>query len=48
MNKEESKVNFDLSTLKLSELVNVYTEINEFVDFLNESKIVQEEDDADE
>jgi hypothetical protein len=43
MNKEENKVNFDLSTLSLSELIKVFEDINEFLQFLDEKKIVQEE-----
>lgn len=43
MKKEENKVNFDLSTLKLSELIQVYGEITNFLEFLDETKIAQEE-----
>lgn len=43
MNKEEKKVNFDISTLSLSELIKVYEDITNFLDFLDEKKIVQEE-----
>jgi hypothetical protein len=43
MSKEENKVNFDLSTLTLSELIKVYEDITSFVQFLDEKKIVQEE-----
>jgi hypothetical protein len=43
MKKEENKVNFDLSTLSLSELIKVYEDINNFSLFLDEKKIVQEE-----
>lgn len=42
MSKEENKVNFDLSTLKLSELIKVYEDINSFLQFLEEKKIIQE------
>lgn len=44
MSKEEnSKVDFDLSTLSLEDLIKVYEEITSFVKFLDESKIVEEE-----
>ena len=36
---EEKKVNFDLSTLTLEELIQVYEDINVFLDYLEESKI---------
>ena len=42
-NKEENKVNFDLSTLTLEELVEVYDNIKIFIDYLEESKIEIEE-----
>ena len=40
---EENKINFDLSTLTLEELVEVYENIEIFLDFLEESKIETEE-----
>lgn len=43
MAKEENKVNFDMSTLSLSELIKVYEDINNFIQFLDEKKIVEEE-----
>lgn len=43
MKKNENKIDFDLSTLELEELIKVYENINDFLQFLNESKIVQEE-----
>ncbi len=43
MKKEESKVNFDMSTLTLSELIKVYENITGFIEFLNEKKIVPEQ-----
>ena len=43
MNKEETKVNFDLSTLSLKELITVYEDIVNFIQFLDEKKIVVEE-----
>ena len=43
MAKEEKKVNFDMSTLKLSELLRVYEDINGFLQFLGDKKIVEEE-----
>lgn len=42
MNKEENKVNFDLSTLSLSELIKVYDDITGFLQFLDDKKIVEE------
>ena len=44
MKKEENKVNFDLSTLSLSELIKVYEDITDFLQFLDEKKIVMEEE----
>lgn len=43
MNKEENKVNFDVSTLSLSELIKAYEDIKKFIDFLEEKKIVDKE-----
>ena len=43
MTKENSKVDFDLSTLSLEELIEVYENINNFLDYLDESKIEVEE-----
>lgn len=43
MTKDENTVAFDLSTLNLQELIKVYEEISNFIQFLDESKIVQEE-----
>ena len=40
---EENKINFDLSTLTLEELVEVYENIEIFLDYLEESKISFEE-----
>jgi len=44
MNKEETKVNFDLSTLSLNELIKAYEDIVDFIQFLDEKKIVVEEE----
>ena len=41
--KEETKVDFDLSALTLEQLIEVYEDINVFIDYLNESKIELEE-----
>ena len=47
--KEENKVNFDLSTLTLEELVEVYEDINVFIDYLEETKLeIEEEKDKEE
>ena len=43
MNFDDYKVEFDLSTLNLKELVEVYSNITDFINFLEESKIVLEE-----
>lgn len=43
MSKEENKVDFDLSTLSLEDLIKVYEEITGFLKTLEESKIVEEE-----
>ena len=43
MKKEENKVDFDLSVLKLEELIKVYEKIDNFIKFLNDKKIVIEE-----
>ena len=42
MEKNDKKVDFDLSALSLKELIQVYEEMNEFMDFLNSSKIEEE------
>ena len=43
MTKEHNKVDFDLSVLKLDELIKVYEDIENFIKFLNDKKIVIEE-----
>jgi len=43
MKLDEEKVQFDLSTLSLQELVEVYKNITDFLDFLQENKIVLED-----
>lgn len=42
MKKEENKVDFDLSALTLNELIQVYENITDFLQFLNENKVVEE------
>ncbi len=42
MTKE--KTDFDLSQLSLDELIKVYKNIEEFLDFLEEAKVSEEED----
>ena len=46
MNKEEKKVDFDLSLLTLNELVNLYDNVTNFLSYLSETKIeeTKEED----
>ena len=39
MNFDDQKVEFDLSTLNLQELVEVYENITDFLDFLKENKM---------
>lgn len=39
MKKDNNKVNFDLSVLTLEQLIEVYEKINEFLVYLDESKI---------
>lgn len=43
MKKEENKVDFDLSVLKLDELIKVYEDVENFIKFLNDKKIIIEE-----
>ena len=43
MNYDNNTVQFDLSTLSLQELVEVYKNITDFLDFLQENKITLEE-----
>lgn len=46
--KDENKVDFDLSTLSLEELIKVYESVEEFIEFLNDNKIEIEEKSEDE
>lgn len=39
MKKEEKKVEFDLSVLNLKELIDVYENITDFLQYLEEQKI---------
>lgn len=39
----DEKTNFDISSLSLKELVEVYETINSFLDFLDESKVEEGE-----
>lgn len=48
MEKKDNKVDFDLSTLTLQELIKVYEEMEEFLKTLDESKIVIEEKEEEE
>lgn len=48
MKKKEEKVGFDLSNLSLQELIEVYNNIEEFMQYLDENKIeVDDEKDDD-
>lgn len=41
---QNEKVDFDLSILSLKDLINVYHDISNFIQFLDENKIELEED----
>ena len=43
MKKEENKVDFDLSVLKLEELIKVYDNVENFIKYLKDKKIDMEE-----
>ncbi len=43
MNKEGNKIDFDLSVLSFFDLIKVYEDIVNFLEFLEEKKIVEEE-----
>ncbi len=43
----DEKVDFDLSLLTLEDLIDVYNKIEEFIEELNGSKIVPEEEKGD-
>lgn len=44
MSKKGNKIDFDLSVLSLSELIKLYEQIENFMDFLSERKIVETEE----
>ncbi|MBQ8132713.1 MAG: hypothetical protein IJ193_09500 [Bacilli bacterium] len=44
---EEEKVGFDLSTLSLQELINTYKNITDFIQYLDDNKIIVEEKEND-
>ena len=48
MRKKEEKVGFDLSNLSLQELIEVYNNIDEFIQYLEENKIEVDEEKDDE
>lgn len=48
MKKETKKVDFNLSVLKLDELIKVYGDINNFIKLLNSKKIIIDEKAKDE
>ena len=48
MRKKEKKVGFDLSNLSLQELIEVYNNIEEFIQYLEENKIEVDEEKDDE
>ena len=39
----DEKTNFDISNLSLKELIETYETINSFLDFLDETKVEEEE-----
>ena len=43
MKKEENVMNFDLSNLELSELIDLYDKTHSFLDYLDGQKIKEEE-----
>lgn len=43
MTKENNKVDFDLSALTLEELIEVYEKIENFLEYLDESRVEIEE-----
>ena len=43
MKKDEKKIDFNLSILKLDELIKVFDDVNNFIKYLNDKKIVIEE-----
>lgn len=45
---EESLVDFDISKLSLKDLISVYENINQFLKYLNDNKLEQDEVDEDE
>jgi hypothetical protein len=42
------KVDFDLSLLSLEELIEVFNDIDSFIQYLNDSKIEEEKEDENE
>lgn len=42
MKKKEEKINFDMSILSLSELIKVYENITDFLEYLESKKILPE------
>ncbi|MDO4996562.1 MAG: hypothetical protein Q4E69_05225 [Bacilli bacterium] len=48
MKKKEEKVGFDLSNLSLQELIEVYNNIEEFMQYLEENKIEVDDEKDDE
>ena len=48
MTKEEKKVDFNLSVLDLKDLIKVYNEVDNFIKYMKDKKIVIEEKDKNE
>ncbi len=47
MKNNEKTVDFDLSLLSLQELITVYQKVSEFLEYLEDKKIKEEEKDKD-
>lgn len=48
MKKKEEKIGFDLSALSLQELIEVYNNIEEFLQYIDDNRIeVEEEEEKD-
>ena len=41
MDKEENRINFDMSLLSLEQLIEVYNDIDKFIKTLSNKKIIQ-------
>lgn len=48
MKREDNKFDFDLSALTLEELITVYSDVNDFISFLESKKVEIEKKDENE